>query len=504
MIKNNNIPEKQSPQTQMSSTEKNLKYLRRVCFVDENDYNLFRSHLIEPLLSNVDDLQTFLEQVIDEHIVLSSKDKLGVSTYIKMNKQLQKHIIYKKIYDSYLPFSHPHEFLILILTQLFKMINFHKKAKHCDSVVESSLVNEGLLVIIRFVNGLLDYHQKFKYAQSLMKLGENVNLPAWIVELRHSGTHERKLPNIHLIKKGLFYSLRYLLDNFWSVRSPTFTDSSIPTPKETSVDVPAVEQDLSKRISLKPDYILLSNKRKAEDTVEDLLKDEAIDQWDVFFSETKKLKDYAKIMTIITQEMSRKGQTSEFMESHVTKNPNNPRYKINAFLQKITENWKKHSDYVKYNIIKAHYNTLVKTATSRSLVIYCGRKLYKFDFYFLQICSQKPDYMKTIKLINLRATWDKHESYILQFDLRMLLNIDRAITNYRPLKDLHLYLQDIILQKQKEDSSAQTLTDDFKKRSSGRYNGNTTESDSSTSTIVHRNYKFERLPNWKPKPFGVL
>jgi ribosomal biogenesis protein LAS1 len=56
-------------------------------------------------------------------------------------------------------------------------------------------------VIIRLVNGLVDPLQLGAYARSISSIAAQINLPAWLVELRHAATHE-DLPSLELLRDG--------------------------------------------------------------------------------------------------------------------------------------------------------------------------------------------------------------------------------------------------------------------------------------------------------------
>ncbi|KAF0273835.1 hypothetical protein FOG51_01406 [Hanseniaspora uvarum] len=477
--------------------EKNDKHLRRVCFVDEADYNLFRNHLIEPLTNNIDDLQTFLESVVAENKKSSSDTKsFDISFYKKMDKQIQKHIIYKKIYDSYLPFTHPHEFLILILKQLFKIIHFDQNKNICDSVEESSLINESLMILIRFVNGLLDYFQKFKFAQSLVKLGEAINLPQWIVELRHSGTHERKLPNMLLIKKGLYFSLHYILDNFWSNKS-TFTNNTLISTLDES------EQDLKNSKSEDKELVLLNNKRRADESIDELHQTIALNAWEHFFDAIKKDKNFPKTIEIVFQELNSKN-SSGFKADFIPGVSKVAYQKLNSFLEQVRLQWKQMYDFEKYLIIKTHYNLFVKNTSVRTFTHFCCLTLYKFDFYFLQVSAGHPNFNSNIKLLNLKKLMDNFESSMLDLDISILKKVVEAIPDQSLYKDIRLTLEDAVSEKQKQNQNVQVSNDNMASGSKCQFDKESIEEKVPLKVHDFKNLKFETLPDWKPKPFGVL
>lgn len=480
----------------MSASEKNLKYLRRVCFVDEADYNLFKNHLIQPLLSNLDNLQVFLEKTVEDDINSSTGDlRYGITFYKKMDKQIQKHIIYKKIYDSYLPFTHPHEYLILILKQLFKIILFEKKLQVCNSVEESSLINESMLVLIRFVNGLLDYFQKYKYAQSLVKLGESVNLPSWIVELRHNGTHERKLPNMHLIKRGLYFSLHYLLDNFWNISNSLQDEISILEKEESK---PIIE-DLRIQVNKPTDYVLLHHKRRANESLTELHKQLAIEQWTQYFEGIRKNKYFPIIIKNCLKTYRKTKKSSAFKAEFSPKIPASAEEKTIAFIEKMRMSWKTANDYEKCSIMKTHFEQFVQTPVTKAFTQYCCLNFFKFDFYFLQVSAKHPRFSQNIKMLDVNKVIGTFESSVKKFDKITLQKIISVSEKFNPTKDVTLALKDTFREKCKEDrreTGDNTLV--------GSFNGHTDRLDAHLTKPHHENYKFVTLPDWKPKPFGVL
>lgn len=57
------------------------------------------------------------------------------------------------------------------------------------------------IAIIRLVNGLVDPLQLGAYARSIASIAHQLNLPLWLVELRHAATHE-DLPSIELLREA--------------------------------------------------------------------------------------------------------------------------------------------------------------------------------------------------------------------------------------------------------------------------------------------------------------
>lgn len=57
------------------------------------------------------------------------------------------------------------------------------------------------LCLIRLVNGLVDPLQQGAYARPIASIAAQIGLPLWLVELRHSSTHE-ELPSLELLREG--------------------------------------------------------------------------------------------------------------------------------------------------------------------------------------------------------------------------------------------------------------------------------------------------------------
>lgn len=70
------------------------------------------------------------------------------------------------------------------------------------------------MAMIRFVNGILDQAQGLA-VKSMMGLAENMGLPCWFVEIRHSATHDQ-LPSLELLRTATNQALDWLYNNYWS------------------------------------------------------------------------------------------------------------------------------------------------------------------------------------------------------------------------------------------------------------------------------------------------
>nr|XP_046251990.1 ribosomal biogenesis protein LAS1L [Scatophagus argus] len=68
--------------------------------------------------------------------------------------------------------------------------------------------------LVRFVN-LITERQQGKTARPLRRLAGNLNIPEWVVNLRHDFTH-RKLPTLKWCRKGCKVVLEWLQQEYWS------------------------------------------------------------------------------------------------------------------------------------------------------------------------------------------------------------------------------------------------------------------------------------------------
>ncbi|XP_044067226.1 ribosomal biogenesis protein LAS1L [Siniperca chuatsi] len=68
--------------------------------------------------------------------------------------------------------------------------------------------------LVRFVN-LITERQQGRIARPLRRLAGNLNIPEWVVDLRHDFTH-RKLPSLKWCRKGCKVVLEWLQQEYWS------------------------------------------------------------------------------------------------------------------------------------------------------------------------------------------------------------------------------------------------------------------------------------------------
>ncbi|XP_051751640.1 ribosomal biogenesis protein LAS1L [Ctenopharyngodon idella] len=70
------------------------------------------------------------------------------------------------------------------------------------------------MALVRFVNLITERQQK-RVARPLRRLARNINIPEWVVNLRHDMTH-RRLPSLKWCRKGCGFVLEWLHQEYWS------------------------------------------------------------------------------------------------------------------------------------------------------------------------------------------------------------------------------------------------------------------------------------------------
>ena len=73
------------------------------------------------------------------------------------------------------------------------------------------------LSLIRFINGILESKQQGAVAQSLLTLADQMQVPRWLVELRHRATHDKHLPGTSVLIEACETSLLWLKDRYWDL-----------------------------------------------------------------------------------------------------------------------------------------------------------------------------------------------------------------------------------------------------------------------------------------------
>ena len=70
------------------------------------------------------------------------------------------------------------------------------------------------IVVVRTVNGLVDPSQQSYYADSVLSLASKIDIPGWIVELRHDATHN-VLPSLSILRSAAQHMLQWLHQHYW-------------------------------------------------------------------------------------------------------------------------------------------------------------------------------------------------------------------------------------------------------------------------------------------------
>lgn len=72
--------------------------------------------------------------------------------------------------------------------------------------------------LIRFVNGMIDPHQKGSYVMPMQVIARDIGLPVFLVDLRHTCTHET-LPSLRELRAGVDEAVKWLFSYYWSVQN---------------------------------------------------------------------------------------------------------------------------------------------------------------------------------------------------------------------------------------------------------------------------------------------
>ncbi|XP_055499568.1 ribosomal biogenesis protein LAS1L [Leucoraja erinacea] len=85
---------------------------------------------------------------------------------------------------------------------------------HAGETASSELVLSYGLALVRFVNLITERKQK-RFVVPLRRLANEMNIPEWIVNLRHELTH-RRLPTLGWCRKGCEFVLEWLRQQYWN------------------------------------------------------------------------------------------------------------------------------------------------------------------------------------------------------------------------------------------------------------------------------------------------
>lgn len=103
--------------------------------------------------------------------------------------------------------------------------------------------------LVRFVN-LITERQQGRTARPLRRLAGNLNIPEWVVDLRHDFTH-RKLPTLKWCRKGCKVVLEWLQQEYWSRQlgggSNGYWESQSDGEEDLEIDLKCKEDELIAR-----------------------------------------------------------------------------------------------------------------------------------------------------------------------------------------------------------------------------------------------------------------
>eukprot|EP00794_Sanderia_malayensis_P012060 gene12060-13303_t len=88
------------------------------------------------------------------------------------------------------------------------------------------------MALVRFVNSMVDQVQRGVYARSIQEIADEIEIPDWLVDIRHEATHA-SLPSIDVLELGLQVALRWLDEKYWKV---TY-DNSFKTKQAVQLDM---------------------------------------------------------------------------------------------------------------------------------------------------------------------------------------------------------------------------------------------------------------------------
>uniref|UniRef100_H2L9H1 LAS1 like ribosome biogenesis factor n=1 Tax=Oryzias latipes TaxID=8090 RepID=H2L9H1_ORYLA len=127
--------------------------------------------------------------------------------------------------------------------------------------------------LVRFVN-LITERQQGKIARPLRRLAGNLNIPEWVVDLRHDFTH-RKLPSLKWCRRGCKVVLEWLQQEYWSRQLGGGSDEGWESQSEEEEDPKRQEDELLARQKEMEAYksareLLISYEREQFQTFDEL------------------------------------------------------------------------------------------------------------------------------------------------------------------------------------------------------------------------------------------
>lgn len=450
----------------MESQIVNHKSLRRSHFPSRAEYDVFLNHFIKPLVDNAEQLNEYFFKLCREEECL--KDALILTDLGKFKKQILRHMIWKQIYDSYLPMTHPHEFTIFLVNQL--ILDYSQTNRNALEL--NALQNQHLIIIIRFINGLLDYYQKSKYALSLVKLAEKLGIPSWIVDLRHMATHERELPNIKFLRKGIVWCLTHLVKSYWMSQ------------EEGDSDFEEGENEENESI------VSWGEKRKHSSNSE---TEKIIEVWDATWSSFANKKWSGKEATAFYEKCK---TFHNFKSQFVASDKNSKKNEFVLLLQAFKNLWKQLRDQGKEELIIHILQTPINGIKNTMIRIFIAR-FHRFDLLIVQLAERQNVAHEIYPLVDFNVFCKQHKAIVSELSIPVLKQMVKVLKAEARYTATLAMVKNVYKRKVKcAGLSKNGLSNNLNQRTPEL--GFQREKDSGTS------YIFELQENWEPKPFGML
>ncbi|XP_070767025.1 ribosomal biogenesis protein LAS1L [Enoplosus armatus] len=145
--------------------------------------------------------------------------------------------------------------------------------------------------LVRFIN-LITERQQGRIARPLRRLAGNLNIPGWVVDLRHDFTH-RKLPTLKWCRKGCKVVLDWLQQEYWSRQlegEPNEDWESQSDVEDEEIDLKRQDDELIARQKEMEAYknareLLISFEKEQFQTFDGLPEDKGKSSWPAPFAD---------------------------------------------------------------------------------------------------------------------------------------------------------------------------------------------------------------------------
>ncbi|XP_051281149.1 ribosomal biogenesis protein LAS1L [Dicentrarchus labrax] len=163
--------------------------------------------------------------------------------------------------------------------------------------------------LVRFVN-LITERQQGRTARPLRRLAGNLNIPEWVVDLRHDFTH-RKLPTLKWCRKGCKVVLEWLQQEYWSRQlggAPNEDWESQSDGEDEEVDLKRQEDELIARQKGMEAYksareLLISFEKEQYQAFDGLLEEKDRSPWPAPFADMSWLLEEIKQFALESSEL---------------------------------------------------------------------------------------------------------------------------------------------------------------------------------------------------------